>query len=140
MRPSKRLVDQRVRNRIMDALSLLAEGGSASHGMRQDDAFEFFYDWVDDAGPGLTWPKSAPGTMTHREVDAVSAVLSVINAAAKELNNIECRDFGVRSGFQDHVSHIAQEALDLMLARGCFDEEKEEGEPSNESFAEALRS
>jgi hypothetical protein len=49
--PSERVGDQRVRNRIMDALSWLAEGAVAVRRMSAQEFFAMFYDWVDDENP-----------------------------------------------------------------------------------------
>lgn len=48
---STRLVDQRMRNRIIDAMSWLAEGAAAVQRMSAQEYFEMFYDWVDHDNP-----------------------------------------------------------------------------------------
>jgi hypothetical protein len=45
----------------------------------------------------------------------------------------------IASGWLERISPVAKVALDLMLARGCFDEELEEFEPSNRTFEATLR-
>jgi hypothetical protein len=38
----------------------------------------------------------------------------------------------------ERIAPVAKAALDLMLTRGCFDEEVEENQPSNRTFEAAL--
>lgn len=137
--PSERLVEQRMRNRIMDAMSWLAEGPESVRRMSSQEFFEMFYDWVDDENPVWPWPKGAPETMTPSEVDAVTKVLEVVNAAVAELEDIHDDIIVIGSGWLERISPVARAALDLMLIRGCFDEEIEEGQPSNKTFEAALR-
>lgn len=136
--PSKRLVEQRIRNRIMDATSWLAEGAPAVRRMGSTEFFEMFYDWVDDENPFWPWPKGSPETMISSEVDAVTNLLSVVNAAVAELRHAN-DDAVVASGWLERISPVAKASFDLMLARGCFSEELEEEEPSNRFFEAALR-
>lgn len=137
--PSERLVDQRVRNRIMDSMSWLAKGAEAVRRMSPQEFFVMFYDWVDDDNPVCPWPDGAPKMMTPAEVDAVTKVLAVVNAAVAEIDDIEDDTIVVASGWLERISPVARAALDLMLIRGCFDEEFEESEPSNKIFEDALR-
>jgi len=137
--PSKRLVEQRVRNRIMNALTWLAEGAEAVRRMSAKEFFLMFYDWVDDEAAVWAWPKGAPETMTPAEVDAVTNVLEVVNAAAEEIDDITDDAMVITSGWLERISPVAKAALDLMLTRGCFDTEIEENEPSNRTLEAALR-
>ena len=96
-----------------------------------------FYDLVDDKSPHWPWPKGAPETMTPAEVEAVTNVLAVVNAAHAETNDID--DDIIASGWLERIAPVARAALDLMLIRGCFDEEREENEPSNKTLEAAFR-
>lgn len=135
---SKRLVEQRVRNRIMDSMSWLAEGAWAVRRMSSQEFFEMFYDWVDGENPVRPWPKGAPENMTPPEVDAVTEVLSVVDAAVADIGDAD-DDAVIASGWLERISPVARAALDLMLTRGCFSEELEEAEPSNRIFEYTLR-
>ncbi|MDM9622632.1 hypothetical protein [Rhizobium sp. S96] len=119
----------------MDALSWLSKGAEAVRRMGPQEFFEMFYDWVDDENPSWPWPKGAPDTMTAAEVDAVTGVLAVVNAAVVEIDDYD----DVDPGWLERISQVAGAALDLMLLRGCFDEEREEREPSNRALEAALR-
>lgn len=121
----------------MDALFWLAEGVPAVRRMSANEFFEMFYDWVDDQNPHWPWPKGSPETMTSAEVDAVTEVLSVVNAAVADVDYDD--DAVIASGWLERISPVAKVALDLMLARGCFAEDFEELEPSNRNFEATLR-
>lgn len=104
--------------------------------MSANEFFEMFYDWVDDQNL-WPWPKGSPETMTSAEVDAVTQVLSVVNAAVADVDYDD--DAVIASGWLERISPVAKVALDLMLARGCFAEDFEELEPSNRNFEATLR-
>ncbi|MDT3377124.1 hypothetical protein RNI52_07300 [Labrys neptuniae] len=137
--PSERLVEQRIRNRIMDSMCWLAEGAEAVRRMSPQEFFEMFFDWVDDERSEWPWPKGAPETMTPAEVDAVSKVLAVVNAAVADIDDSHDEVAVIASGWLERISPVAKTALELMLARGCFDEDFEESEPSNRTFEALLR-
>jgi len=62
--------------------------------------------------------------MTSAEVVAVTEVLSVVNAAVADVDYDD--DAVIASGWLERISPVANVALDLMLARGCFAEDFEE--------------
>lgn len=134
---SRRLMDQVWRNRIMDALSWLAEGAPAVRQMGGGSFFECFYDRVDDENPAWPWPATAPETMTPQEVEAVTQVLTILNAVPAELVSADERL--IASGWLERIAPLARTALALMLERGCFDDEREESEPSNRALEATLR-
>jgi hypothetical protein len=122
----------------MDAMSWLAEGARAVRRMSSNEYFEMFYDLVDDNNPYWPWPKGAPETMTTSEVDAVTKVLLVVNAAVADIRDAD-EDATIASGWLERISPVAEAALDLMLTRGCFSNDFEELEPSNRVFESILR-
>ncbi len=130
---SRRLVDQRVRNRFMDALSWLSEGEEAVRRMSAQEFFAMFYDWV----TYNEWPAIAPRTMTADEIAAVGNVVAVVNAACDDTSDED--NEVINSGWLERISPVARTALELMLVRGCFDEEREEIAPSNRAFEAILR-
>ena len=94
---SDRLIFQRIRNRTIEVLHVLAEGPG---GVVHEGTIEWingFFDWVDDRSP--RWRDNT--AMTAGEVDAVA-----------------------------RVQPVAHHAVDLMLARGRFDEDVEQAEPA----------
>ena len=98
-----------------------------------------FYDWVDGENPVWPWPKGVPETMTSAEVDAVTEVLAVVNTAVAEIGDIDDDIIVIASGCLERIAPVARATLDLMLLRGCFDEDFEESEPSNKTFEAVLR-
>src|ERR1043165_2244074 len=44
--PSKLIIGQRIRNRIMEALAILADGNEGVRAVEPTEYFESFYDWV----------------------------------------------------------------------------------------------
>jgi hypothetical protein len=77
---SWRLTEQRMRNRVMEALETLA-GGEA--GVRTVGAIEYleeFFDWVDDDSPWdwRTWSSFSVG-----EVEGLARVLGLMEAAVR---------------------------------------------------------
>lgn len=120
-------------------MSWLAEGAEAVRRMSPQEFFEMFYDWVDDENPASPWPKGAPETMTPAEVDAVTIVLKVVNAAVAEIDDSDDDILVIASSWLERISPVARTALELMLIRGCFAEEFEESEPSNKTLEAALR-
>ncbi|PWE52227.1 hypothetical protein DEM27_32125 [Metarhizobium album] len=103
----------------MDSMSWLAEGAQAVRRMSSREFFEMFYDWVDDENPVSPWPKGSPETMTPPEVDAVTKVLSVVNAAVADIGDVG-DDAVIASGWLERISSVAKAALDLMLTRGVL--------------------
>ena len=92
--------------------------------MSSQEFFEMFYDWMDGENPVRPWPKGASETMTPPEVDAVTEVLSVVDAAVADMGDAD-DDAVIASGWLERISLVARAALDLMLTRGCFAEELE---------------
>lgn len=113
-------------------MSWLAEGSAAAQRMSAQEYFEMFYDWVDH--DNRVWPV----TMTPSEVEAVTRALGVVNVAVAELEHIHDDNSVIASGWLERISPVAGAARDLMLTRGCFDEEFEEREPSNRAFDAVL--
>lgn len=122
----------------MDALSWLEEGAEGVRKMSAKEFFLMFYDFVPDEGSVWAWPKGAPETMTPAEIDAVTNVLAVVDAATDEIDDIADETMVIASGWLERIAPVAKAALDLMLTRGCFDEEVEENEPSNKNFRSRL--
>jgi hypothetical protein len=99
--PSKRLVDQRMRNRIMDAMSWLEDGAEGVQKMSAKDFFLMFYDFVPEEGSPWAWPKGAPETMTPAEIDAVTNVLAVVDAATDDIDDIADETMVIASGWSN---------------------------------------
>jgi hypothetical protein len=71
--PSRRLVDQRVRNRVMEEILTLSEGDTGVAECGPTEWFELFFDWFPYEGEDLYY-----GAMTAEEADAVRKVLKLM--------------------------------------------------------------
>ncbi|ASR53921.1 hypothetical protein [Cellulomonas sp. PSBB021] len=126
--PSERLVDQRVRNRAIEVLEVLADGDAGLYAVGVNEYFNHFFDYVDDDLPhdwrGLS-------TYTQEEVTRIELVLDEMLAALKATANLTTEREVAASGWPKRIAPIAREALGVMTQRGRFDEEREEVEPSH---------
>src|SRR5689334_10058839 len=77
--PSERLVDQPVRNRVMDSVEILAEG---DEGVRSAGFVEYFESFFAYIGDGRSWDWRDNSTFTRDEVTAIERVFSLVNEAA----------------------------------------------------------
>jgi len=128
--PSRRLVDQRVRNRIMEAVLTLAEGDEGVRQVWPVEYFEMFYDSIPHHQNG-TFPEN--GAITADERRSLEAVRSIVDAACDATPNEMDADELIATGWPKKIQPVAQRALDLMMSRGRFDEENEEETPSDKS-------
>jgi len=125
--PSSRLVDQRVRNRVIDAVDVLAGGPDGVRAASTPEYINMFFDVVDDDMPG-DWRDLS--TYTTAEVTELEQVLSLMLQAVAAIHKI-CRDDEfIASGWPERIQPVAARALDTMLRRGRFREDIEEDEPS----------
>jgi len=126
-RPSERIVEQRMRNRAMEALVALSEGDT---GVRSDGVVEYveqFYDVINDDSP---WHWREWSCFTAEEVEALDQVLQLLNGACAATPQMCTDDDFIASGWPDRVQPTAAWALALMHARGRFREDLEEQTPS----------
>jgi hypothetical protein len=118
--PSNRVVDQRVRNRIMDALETLALGDEGVRAVWPTEYFEGFYDLIPHSGE--PHPNSC---ISFEERTALSAVSKIVDEACDATPPIMTADELIATGWPDRIRPIAQGALSLMESRGRFSEELE---------------
>jgi hypothetical protein len=125
-KPSHRIIDQRIRNRIMEAVETLAMGNEAVRLVWPTEYFESFYDWIPHGGE--QHPNSAISTDEQAKLSEVSKLL---DEACDATPQIMTADELIATGWPERVRPVAQEALSLMLKRGRFSEDQEEQEPSS---------
>jgi hypothetical protein len=125
--PSERLIDQRVRNRIMEAVHTLASGDEGVLREWPGGYVENFYTWVPHHEDGDPQSNSA---ITAKELEGLLEVRAILDEACDATPKIMTAAELIETGWPSRVQSIAQKALSLMLARGRFDENKEEAEPS----------
>lgn len=126
-RPSERIVDQRLRNRIIEAVLNLAYGKTGVLDVGFAEYFNTFYDWMPAYDEGEVYPNSA---MTHDECAALERVRRVVDAACDATPNDMSEEEFIRTGWPARIQPVAREALELMARRGRFAEDREETEPS----------
>ena len=127
--PSERLVDQRIRNRIMEAVLTLASGNEGALHEWPSDYFENFYTWVPHHGDGELQPN---GAITAKELAALLELRSILDEASDATPKMMTAADLIETGWPNRVQPIAQRALNLMLGRGRFSEDQEEAEPSGD--------
>ncbi|ATY30817.1 hypothetical protein [Sphingomonas psychrotolerans] len=125
-KPSERLIEQRLRNRIMEELW----GHSRDHTWIKEvgavEWFESFFDHFPYEGQPHGYP-----AMTTDEATAVGAVCLTMQQAIADLPKNPTVQQIIHSGWPDRIRPVAQSALDLLTVRGRLAEEFEEAEPSS---------
>ncbi|TGP50722.1 hypothetical protein EN873_22860 [bacterium M00.F.Ca.ET.230.01.1.1] len=124
--PSDRIVDQRIRNRIIEALATLADGNEGVLAVWPTEYFESFYDWIPYGGK--QHPNSA---ISADEQDGLSGVSNILDLACDATPQLMTADEFIATGWPARIQPVAQWALGLMLKRGRFSEDQEEQEPSS---------
>lgn len=124
--PSDRVIDQRIRNRIMEALATLADGNEGVRAVDPSEYFESFYDWVPHRG--MQRPN---GAVSAEEQSGLSDVSKILDLACDSTPQLMTADEFIATGWPARIQPVAQQALGLMLGRGRFSEDEEELEPSS---------
>ena len=125
--PSRRIIDQRVRNRIMEELLGLAEGDENVRQIGAGEYFEAFYDWVPHRGDGIR----PNGALTQDEAGLILKVSIALGEACDATLGMASADELIATGWPERIKPLARSALDQMLKRGRFSEDAEEDEPSS---------
>lgn len=126
--PSERVIEQRVRNRIAEVLSCLADPESVL-AVGTPEYFESFFDWFPyrPGQPGVMHPNS---TIDDRERTAILQVLALMNEASDSTpRNMTAGQF-LTTRWPVLITPAAARALAVIKERGRFSEELEEDEPS----------
>src|SRR5579862_1542066 len=104
---SRRLIDQRVRNRIMEAVELLACGDDGVRRAWIDEYFQRFYDQIPYRDDGEMHPNSA---ISADERIALIEVGFVLDAALDHTQNAETADELIATGWPGRVQPVAVKA------------------------------
>lgn len=128
-RPGERLVEQRVRNRVLEALEPLSEGDTGVRCVGVREYVNQFFDWIDDdiSRHWRDW-----SCFTPEEVERLDQVHALLSAACAATPRIDTDDDFIASGWPARIQPAAQSALDAMRARGRFREDVEEEAPSQQ--------
>lgn len=125
-KPTDRVIDQRLRNRIMEALSTLADGDDGVRREWPDEYFEMFYDQIPHRQDGNMRPNSA---ITPQERQHLLEVSAILDDACDATPQNMVPDQLIETGWPKRIQPIAQRALEVFLERGRFDENQEQDEP-----------
>lgn len=126
--PSERLLDQRVRNRVMEAIAPLAEGDEGVRAVGTAEYINFFFDFIDDKAPG-DWRTMS--TLVPAELAFLERLQQLLLDAVAATGQFCSDDDFIASGWPKRIQPVAAEALGLMRHRGRFSEDREEDPPSS---------
>jgi len=123
--PSERLVDQRLRNRMMESLSWMVEWERDLHDWGAAEYFESFFDF-------FPYERALPAnsSMTAEEQAACSDVHALMIAACDATPRMVTAEQLIASGWPQRIAPVANRALQMIVERGRFSEELEEEMPS----------
>lgn len=126
---SPRLVDQRLRNRIIEQLQGLRRGDAEVREFGGNNYINGFFD-------GMPLEDDAPlknSAMTAEEIAAVEDVRALmIQATLNTAQSLADEDF-IAGGWPARIAPPAADALNLLMTRGRFSEDFEEIEPASPS-------
>jgi hypothetical protein len=123
--PSARLIDQRLRNRLMEAVLKLAEGDDGVRKMGAVEFFNYFFDFVSDV------EIQRNSALSVDERDQLTDLYRIVNTACDDTPTMIKTDELIRTGWPDRIAPEARRVLETFLIRGRFDENREEAEPSS---------
>lgn len=126
--PSRRLIDQRIRNRIMEAIATLAEGDEGVRAVGPHEYFESFYDWVPHRDEDR--PAASVAALSPAEREAVVEVSCILDDACDATPRRMTVEAFTATGWPARIQPVARKAFDLMRERGRFSEDREEEVPS----------
>lgn len=116
-----------MRNRIMEALEVLASGNAGVRNVGAVDFFEIFYDFSPYHETGQPLSNSA---ISEAEWAVLGAVRDLMDEACSGIPvQVEDAEL-IASGWPDRIRPTAEMALSLMRERGRFSEDVEEAMPS----------
>lgn len=121
------MIDQRLRNRIIEVLEVLAEGNEAARIIGPAGYFEWFHDFLPYRDRGVHLANSA---IIGAEREALAALGDLIDAACDDTPPLVDESELIASGWPERIGPVAKTALDLMQRRGRFREDVEEAEPT----------
>jgi hypothetical protein len=111
---SNRLVDQRVRNRVIEVLELLADGNDGLLAVGDKEYVNLVFDWVDDEIPG-GWRSNS--TYVPDEVERIEVVHRAMLDALDGTAGMDL-DETAASGWPTRIQPLAAQALALSATHG----------------------
>jgi len=123
---SSRLVAQRMRNRIIEVLSDLAEGDSYIETVGVSAWFNIFFDFM----PLHDEEPLENSAMTEAEIRAVSSLRELMVQACEQTPPMVTEEQLLATSWPKNVQSCAADALAIMRVRGKFSEDFDEDTPS----------
>jgi hypothetical protein len=102
--PSQRLVEQRLRNRAMEALDALSKGDNGIREVGLAEYVEQFFDVIDDDAP---WHWREWTCFTPHEVQALAEVQRLLRAACTATPDAQSEDQFISSGWPTRIQPSA---------------------------------
>jgi hypothetical protein len=124
--PTERVVLQRMRNRAIEAVQLLAEGDAGVRSVGANEWINQFFDIVDDDSPGQwrSW-----SVWTREEVMRLGELHDLVLEVCRQTPQVLDDDMFVAAGWPSTIAPAARAAETVLRARGRFSEDAEETEP-----------
>lgn len=107
------LLAQRLRNRCIDVLELLADGNDTVRKFGSAGYFNWFFDWFPNEGA-----YDPPSTMSQDEVEVATAVLVLMRYACDATPLLVTEDELIATGWPSYIQPFAQNALEVFMDRG----------------------
>ena len=123
---SPRLVDQRIRNRIIEQLECLANGDAYVRDYGPNGYLNAFFDWM----PIEDRESFENAAMTSEEVASVEGVRALMMQASNLTPHVLEEAEFISSGWPKRIAEPASDAVKLLTGRGRFSESVEENEPT----------
>jgi hypothetical protein len=124
--PSQRVIDQRLRNRITEALSYLSKGVDGARWEGLGEWFESFFDYFPYEGSDYR----ANSAICESEWTVLRPLIGAMQQAYRD-TGISSDEELMASGWPERIAPLAQAALEVFTSRGRFSEESEEEAPSH---------
>jgi hypothetical protein len=126
-KPTYRLIEQRVRNRIIEVVLILARGDDGVREVWPDEYFESFFDLI----PSGSKTFLSLTTLDEDEKEGLLKIARLVDLASSATPKVMTADELIATGWPTRIQPVAREALDVFIKRGRFDEDKEEQHPSS---------
>ncbi|MGW4099740.1 hypothetical protein [Mycobacterium sp. NPDC004974] len=120
--PSERIIEQRVRNRVMEAVEVLADGDGGVRTVGDCCYYNYFFDFIDD-DITATWRDLS--TLTPVEVRQLESLHDLLKLSLQATNAMDADEL-IASGWPVRIAAVACRTLETMQTRGRYDEESEE--------------
>jgi hypothetical protein len=125
---TERVVLQRLRNRALEAVELLAEGEGGIWSVGAEEWINQFFDVIDDDSP---WQWRSWSVFTAAEVLLLAEVHDQLREVCRQTPQVLDDDHFIADGWPSRVAVSAQAAASALSARGRFSEDVEETEPGH---------